>query len=121
MVLQGILIGIVVAIAFHIGLHSSPMMACSMAFLTLTMSRLLHGFNCRDQKSIFALGFKRNMFSLYAFLIGLVLVLLIIFTPVGRSMFRVAAMNGTQVTTIFLLAIIPTAIIQLRKIISKHN
>ena len=121
MVLQGILIGIVVAIAFHIGLHSSPMMACSMAFLTLTMSRLLHGFNCRDQKSIFALGFKRNMFSLYAFLIGLVLVLLIIFTPVGRSMFRVAAMNGTQVATIFLLAIIPTAIIQLRKIISKHN
>ncbi|HAJ14996.1 MAG TPA: ATPase [Erysipelotrichaceae bacterium] len=121
MVLQGILIGIVVAIAFHIGLKTSSLHACSMAFLTLTMSRLLHGFNCRDQKSIFALGFKRNMFSLYAFLIGLVLVLLIIFTPVGRSMFRVAAMNGTQVTTIFLLAIIPTAIIQLRKIISKHN
>ena len=116
MVLQGMLIGLVVVVAFHLGLLTSPAMACSMAFLTLTMSRLLHGFNCRDQESIFALGFKRNMFSLYAFLIGLVLVLLIIFTPVGRSMFRVATMNNTQILSIFLLALIPTAIIQLKKI-----
>ncbi|NMB31826.1 MAG: cation-translocating P-type ATPase, partial [Lactobacillus sp.] len=51
--LQGLIIAVGVITAFMIGRQTSPAVACTMAFSTLTFARLLHGFNCRSQHSIF--------------------------------------------------------------------
>ena len=67
---QGFLISLSVITAFLIGLKDSPAIACTMAFSTLTFARLLHGFNCRSQHSIFKIGFKNNWYSLAAFALG---------------------------------------------------
>ena len=56
MAAQGVLIAAVVITAFYLGLRSSAAMASTMAFSTLTLARLFHGFNCRGKKSIFKLG-----------------------------------------------------------------
>ena len=51
--LQGIIISVGVITAFMIGRNTSPAVACTMAFSTLTFARLLHGFNCRSQHQYF--------------------------------------------------------------------
>ena len=78
---QGFLISLSVITAFLIGLKDSPAIACTMAFSTLTFARLLHGFNCRSQHSIFKIGFKNNWYSLAAFALGTALLVLILFVP----------------------------------------
>ena len=117
MILQGGLISVSVITAYYIGLGESPAMACSLAFLTLTCSRLLHGFNCRGGKSLIRLGFRKNPYSLGAFLLGLLLVILVSVTPVGRSLFSVSVLNGGHLLTIGVLALLPTAIIQIVRIL----
>lgn len=120
MMSEGILIAIVVLIAFYVGNGQDANMASSFAFITLTLARLLHGFNCRSKESLFKLGFKRNMYSLYAFLIGVILVLLVSIVPFIRHAFSVSPITLSQFGLVVVLALIPTIIIQTIKVIREH-
>jgi Ca2+-transporting ATPase len=116
LLLQGGLIAVCTMIAFHMGLsEGGAAMASTMAFATLTLARLFHGFNCRSEKSIFRLGFKRNWYSLGAFVAGVCLLSLVLFVPVLQRIFSVVPLSGGQVGMIFILALIPTIIIQITK------
>lgn len=116
LLLQGGLIAVCTMIAFHMGLEKGgSAMASTMAFATLTMARLFHGFNCRSDKSIFRLGFKRNWYSLGAFVAGVCLLALVLFVPVLERVFSVTPLSGGQIGMIVLLALIPTIIIQITK------
>lgn len=116
--LQGGLIAICTMSAFHLGLSTgSEAVASTMAFATLTLARLFHGFNCRSTHSIFFIGFSRNWYSLLAFVSGLLLLNLVLFIPVVQKLFSIAPLTGIQLWMIYLLAIIPTIIIQVGKIV----
>ena len=121
MVLQGLLISISVIAAYRLGLGNNntndEFMACSMAFTTLTLARLFHGFNCRGQQSIFSLKFSSNWYSVGAFLVGMTLVVMVIFVPFMRELFSVHAMTLTEFGYVVGLAIMPTVIIQVVKVI----
>ena len=116
--LQGALISIGVIVAFMLGLQTSPAVATTMAFSTLTFARLLHGFNCRSQHSIFKIGFKNNWYSLAAFGLGTLLLAAILFIPGLHSLFAVTPLTNTQFIWIGVLALIPTVIIQIVKTIN---
>lgn len=118
---QGFLISLSVIAAFLIGLKDSPAIACTMAFSTLTFARLLHGFNCRSQHSIFKIEFKNNWYSLAAFALGTVLLALILFVPALHGLFAVQPLSGQEVWLIVILAIIPTILIQLVKVIRENR
>lgn len=119
--LQGGLIAVVTMIAFHTGLsQGGSALASTMAFATLTAARLFHGFNCRSRHSIIRLGFSGNWYSLGAFAAGMILLNLVLFVPVLKRLFLVATLTGTQLGMIYLLAFIPTVIIQIIKIIREH-
>lgn len=118
---QGFLISLSVITAFLIGLKDSPAIACTMAFSTLTFARLLHGFNCRSQHSIFKIGFKNNWYSLAAFALGTALLALILFVPTLHGLFAVQPLSGQEVWLIVILAIIPTVLIQLVKVIRENR
>lgn len=118
---QGFLISLSVIAAFLIGLKDSPAIACTMAFSTLTFARLLHGFNCRSQHSIFKIGFKNNWYSLAAFALGTALLVLILFVPTLHGLFAVQPLSGQEVWLIVILAIIPTVLIQLVKVIRENR
>lgn len=118
---QGFLISLSVIAAFLIGLKDSPAIACTMAFSTLTFARLLHGFNCRSQHSIFKIGFKNNWCSLAAFALVTALLALILFVPALHGLFAVQPLSGQEVWLIVILAIIPTILIQLVKVIRENR
>lgn len=117
---QGGLIAVCTMIAFHIGLSTDSATASSMAFATLTLARLFHGFNCRSRHSIFKIGLTSNIYSIGAFFGGVLLLALVIFVPVMRTLFSVSPLNGYQIGMIALLAFIPTVIIQLYKVMKEH-
>lgn len=117
MTLQGVLIAICVGIAYMTGLKTDSAVACTMAFSTLTLARLLHGFNCRSEHSLLKLGFKNNMYSLGAFVLGIILVALVLFAPFVQSMFSVTPLALFQYGMIAALALIPTVIIQVIKMV----
>ena len=116
---QGLLIAIVTMIAFYLGYQGGDsVMASTMAFATLTLARLFHGFNCRGAESIFKLKFSTNRASIAAFFAGVVLLLLVLFTPGLKGLFMVAPAFGfANLGEIVLLALAPTVVIQIVKII----
>ncbi|MBP7059186.1 MAG: cation-translocating P-type ATPase [Lachnospiraceae bacterium] len=116
---QGALIAVSTMVAFYIGLETSPAVASTMAFATLTLARLFHGFNCRSRKSIFEIGFKSNPYSIAAFFGGTLLLSLVIMVPALHGMFSVADISSKALIQIAGLAVLPTVIIQILKIIRR--
>lgn len=104
-----------------IGRQTNATVACTMAFSTLTFARLLHGFNCRSQHSIFKIGFKDNWYSLAAFAVGTLLLALILFVPGLHSLFAVTPLTNTQLLWIGFLALMPTVLIQIIKIVQESK
>ena len=117
MLSEGLLIAIATMTAFHLGLPVSSAKATTMAFATLTLARLFHGFNCRSDESIFELGFKSNKYSIYAFAAGVLLLAAVLFIPGLHGMFSLVSLAVGDVLKIAGLAFAPTVIIQIVKVI----
>ncbi|MDF2543151.1 MAG: ATPase, P-type (transporting), superfamily, subfamily [Herbinix sp.] len=121
LMLQGGLIAVSTMAAFYIGYQNgNEGVASTMAFATLTMARLFHGFNCRSSQSIFQIGFSKNKYSLWAFLVGTLLLNLVLFTPILQRVFSVSVLTGSQIGMIYLLAVLPSIIIQISKIVKSN-
>ena len=122
LILQGGLIAVCTMTGFHLGLNQGgAAVASTMAFCTLTLARLFHGFNCRSSHSIFRIGFSGNWYSLGAFLAGVVLLSLVMFVPFLERLFSVAPLTGSQIGLVYLLAVIPTVVKQLTKIVREQR
>ena len=122
LLVQGAIIGVFVMTAYHIGLSAGgAALASTMAFATLTLARLFHGFNCRADASIFKLGLGSNKYSILAFIAGLVLLNAVLFIPAFHGLFMVADLTIGNIGTIYLLAFMPTVIIQLYKVIKEKR
>ena len=121
--IQGLLIAIVTMIAFYLGYQNGDAaLATTMAFSTLTLARLFHGFNCRGAESIFRLKFSSNKASIWAFLAGVVLLMLVLFVPGLNSLFMVSPAFGVaNLGEIVGLALIPTIVIQIAKVIMERK
>lgn len=121
---QGGIIAVCTMIAFHTGLRTgSAATASTMAFATLTLARLFHGFNCRSKHNIFKLGFSSNWYSLGAFAAGVVLLGIVMLVPFMQNLFSVTPLTQGQIVNVCLLAAVPTVLIQMFKIIRdiKHR
>ena len=113
---EGALIAVVTLSAYYRGLETSAALASTMAFATLTLARLFHGFNCRGKQAITELGLMSNKYSLYAFGAGVCLLAAVLFIPVLHGVFSVAALSAANVVRMVIFAFIPTAVIQLVRI-----
>ena len=121
---QGLLIAIATMAAFYLGYGPTKdaAMASTMAFATLTLARLFHGFNCRGAESLFRLKLTTNPASVLAFFAGVVLLALVLFVPGLTSLFMVAPEFGAaQLGNVVLLALAPTVVIQLYKLLTDHK
>ncbi|WP_302653964.1 calcium-translocating P-type ATPase, PMCA-type [uncultured Clostridium sp.] len=115
---EGIIISIFTIISFYGGNpHLNPKAASTMAFSTLCLARLFHGFNCRGNKSIFKLGITTNIYTIFAFCIGVLLLSIVLFMPPLKQVFNVVSLSDNQYLLLIFCAIMPTVIIQLLKII----
>ncbi len=121
---QGLLIAIATMAAFYLGYgpNKDAAMASTMAFATLTLARLFHGFNCRGAESLFRLKLTTNPASILAFFAGVVLLALVLFVPGLTSLFMVApGFGAAQLGKVVLLALAPTVFIQLYKLLTDHK
>ncbi len=108
--------------AFHLGLNQGgAAVGSTMAFCTLTLARLFHGFNCRSSHSIFRIGFSGKLVQSGCISGGCR-------TPepgdvctVPERLFSVAPLTGSQIGLVYLLAVIPTVVIQLTKIVREQR
>lgn len=116
---EGLLIAIATISAFYIGLNTSAVFATTFAFSTLCLARLFHGFNCRGKQSIFTLKLTSNKYSIYAFVTGYILLHSILLIPALHSVFAVTDISIAQIGVINGLAICPTIIIQIYKMIKE--
>ena len=114
--LQGLLIAVPVMTAFYLGYQSGTAEAMTMAFATLTLARLFHGFNCREDRSILRMGLSGNPASLAAFGVGVLLLLAVLLIPALHGLFLVADLTLAQLGMILGLAVLPTLCIQITRI-----
>lgn len=117
---EGFVIACNTMIAYYIGSKVSPETASTMAFATLCLSRLVHGFNCKSDRAIlFSKRIIDNIFLWGAFGLGFLLINGVLLIPGAYSIFKVVALSGTQLLTIYGLALVNIFVVQLLKWI-KH-
>ena len=118
---QGGLIALATLASYSVGLSTNSMFATTFAFETLTIARLFHGFNCRGKFSIFKLKLSTNIYSIGAFVLGIIFIALVSFLAIGRRLFEIAPLNIENFMLIILFAIIPSVIIQTCRFIKEHK
>ena len=115
---EGLLIAISTMTAFHIGLaHGNAQIASTMAFATLSLSRLIHGFNSRSKESIFKIGLFSNRFLWVAVLLGYLLLRTVLTYPPVMRIFEVAPLTANQHTIVLALSFLPLIVIQTYKLL----
>lgn len=117
---EGFVIGVLTMIAYYIGLDAGgTATASTMAFATLCLSRLVHGFNCKSKQPIlFTKTMINNKFMWGAFGIGFALLNLVLLVPVMRPMFDVAPLSVRLLGAIYLLSLLNLLIVQALKFIT---
>ena len=117
--LEGLVIAAATIIAFHLGLNYGGQAAgATMAFSTLCLSRLFHGFNCKAAEPvIFTRKFWNNKPLLAAFAVGALLLVAVLVVPVLEELMQAVALPLPLGLAIPGLALGSMLVIQLLKAI----
>ena len=117
--MEGFVISVMTMIAYMIGLRiGNPLLARTMAFATLCMSRLVHGYNSKsDSPVIFTKRFLNNKYLAGAFLVGTILITTVVMVPGLHAMFKVQTLGIWQLLMVYGLAFLNLPIIQCLKAI----
>ncbi len=120
---EGLVIGAAATAAFLTGLsRQGAGMGCTMAFGTLCMARLLHGFNCKsDRPVLFRKEFWNNIYLLGAFAVGFILITGVLLVPGLRNIFQVVTLSGTEYAMVCGYAFIVLPVVQLLKWLRKER
>lgn len=107
---EGTIIFIYVMIAYFMGLKENPLLASTMAFSTLCLSRLFHGFSSRSKRAIYKKAI--NPYSLAAFVLGFVLLTSILGFTSLHGLFSIAVISLSFYLKIILLSLLSFLTIQ---------
>ena len=117
----GLLIAVATMAAYFMGLQQGgAAQAMTLAFATLTLARLFHGFTCRGEEPVLRLGLGKNPWSLAAFGAGVVLLALTLFVPFLARLFAVSPFTMGEIGWVVVLALLPTLVIQVFKTITRR-
>lgn len=116
--IQGIIIAVVTLTAFYIGLkNGGAPLASTMAFSTLCLSRLFHGFSSKDKKPVLLTkNMYNNLYLWAAFGIGFLLLNIVLLIPALHSVFFVVDLSWNMLFTIYFLSFFSMVIIQIVKV-----
>ena len=117
--LEGFFIFLGVLGAYLCGLQTDAATASTMAFATLCLARLIHGFSSRQNVPIWRMGI--NWFSVGAFLVGFVLLFAILLIPGLHSLFQVTALSQMDYLVIAGCALGTFVLVQIYKWASTVN
>ena len=113
---SGLVIAMATIAAFLIGNTHNAATASTMAFATLCLSRLFHGFSCKSSRPIiFKKRMFNNAFGLFAFFAGVILLNCVLLIPGLTGLFKVSGLNAARYGMIWLLAFGSMIVIQIIK------
>ena len=117
---EGVVIGVMTMIAFYVGFMRNAEVASTMAFSTLCLSRLVHGFNCKSDKPVwFTKKMWNNKSMIGAFFVGFVLLNAVLLVPALQGIFAVAPLTIAELLTVYGLSIGTFVVVQILKMIRK--
>ena len=112
-ILEGFFIFLGTLAAYLYGLQTSAGLASTMAFATLCVARLLHGFSSRQNVPLWRMGI--NWFSIGAFVIGFGLLMLILYVPALQGLFQVTPLSQKDLAVILGSAFVTFVLVQIYK------
>ena len=114
--IEGLVIAITTMTAFMIGYRdNNALLASTMAFGTLCMGRLFHGFNCKSDKPVIFNNLFSNKWLIGSFLTGVILMSSVLVIPVFHTALKVQTLSIAQLLSIYALAAADFLIIQMLK------
>ena len=133
-IVGGVLIGILTLVAFYLGIiHSGDVpikeakegteivtYGRTMAFIVLTFSQLFYSLSMRNsKKTIFEVGFFGNISLIISIIISMILQVLLISIPPIAEMFKVTALDPSHWEMVIGLSLIPFAINEIIKVVTR--
>lgn len=114
---QGVIIAVMTMAAFLTGLCREGVLSGStMAFGTLCMARLFHGFSSKSEKAVWNKKILwNNQYLILAFLIGFALISMVLLMPAINVVFHVQTLKITQYAVVCGYAFLSFILIQLGK------
>lgn len=114
--IEGLVIAVMTMTAFMIGYRdNNALLASTMAFGTLCMGRLFHGFNCKSDKPVIFNNLFSNKWLIGSFLTGVILMSSVLMIPAFHTALKVQTLSIAQLLIIYALAVADFLIIQMLK------
>lgn len=116
---SGLIIGIMTFLAYVLGRsEGGDYLGMTMAFATLCMSRLWHGFSCKSEEPVlFRKQMINNPFGLLAFFAGMILINAVLLVSPLKSLFSIASLTGLQYAWIHIFSFGSMILIQIVKFV----
>ena len=113
---EGTIIAVVTMTAYYLGYQNGGQGAgMTMAFATLSLSRLVHGLNCRNDAPLSIKTLWSNPYIYLAFIFGTLLLSAVIFLEPLHKIFEISNLTDQQYISIVLLSTVPLIVVQIVK------
>ena len=124
--IEGIIVGGLTLIAYLIGHEFDVSLGASdyitghtMAFVTLSLCELFHAYNVKTKGTIFNKNIFKNKFLNFAFLIGFLLQIGLVYIPGVNDIFKLQTLNLWQFATCIGLSISVIVLMEIYKLIER--
>ena len=119
-IFHGIIISVITLIAYYIGYQDSPNEGVTMAFITLSLSQIIHSLNQHSPDiSFFSRKHARNWYLYGAMLLSLVILLLLVYVEPVANFLSLQVPNSFEWLVIILLSLTPLVVVELYKLVKK--
>ena len=119
-IFHGILISIITLTAYYIGYLDSPKEGVTMAFITLSLSQIIHSLNQHSSTiSFFSKKHARNWYLYLAMFISTIVLLMLVFLKPIAEFLSLQQPNLFEWAVIILLSLVPLVVVEIYKLIKK--
>ena len=119
-IFHGILISIITLTAYYIGYLDSPKEGVTMAFITLSLSQIIHSLNQHSSTiSFFSKKHARNWYLYLAMFISTIVLLMLVFVKPIAKFLSLRQPNLFEWAVIILLSLVPLVVVEIYKLIKK--
>ncbi len=115
--IEGMIIGIITLLAYIIGHTGAPNtdLGHTMAFITLSLTELLHSFNMKDTKTVFKKETFNNKLLNFSFIIGVLLLGMLIYIPGFANIFKLVSLEFKYLLICILLSFVIVIVMEIEK------
>ena len=117
-IFHGIIISVITLIAYYVGYQNTQEIGMTMAFITLSLSQIIHSLNQHSSKiSFFSKKHARNWYLYGAMALSLIILLLVVFISPVAQFLSLQMPNKKEWLVIIALSLVPLAVVELYKML----